>query len=366
MITFITGVPGTGKTCYLMTELLKARAEYRPIFQHGIPELVIEHEPIYCHAHSCKWCEENRPKDASVMYLKAEEWDIWAPTGALIVMDEVQNIYRPRGQGAKVPSSVAAFETHRHQGLDFFLLTQNPMLVDSNIRRLGGKHQHLTAGWAGRTMYEWDEVQENVKATSGAVKTGYKLDKSNFKLYKSSQLHTKINRRIPPAVYALGFIVVVIGLLGYRLFNRGVEVISGGNPEALPVAESTQSGDLTPSSASPFTPVSAIRPGGSPFDRNPLIDNFPESAPAYAELVEVVEYPRISGCMRSATRGTCDCYLQTYPATVAPVSYSYCLAYLDNPPFDPYTVQVTNGRSTVTANRSNLGTADRNRSESSQ
>ena len=62
-----------------------------------------------------------------------------APDGSVYFLDEAQNIYRPRSSASKVPESVAAFEVHRHKGLDFFLITQNPRLIDANIRAISIK-----------------------------------------------------------------------------------------------------------------------------------------------------------------------------------------------------------------------------------
>ncbi|MBK6279115.1 MAG: hypothetical protein IPF57_13690 [Gammaproteobacteria bacterium] len=92
MITLITGTPGAGKTAWIVAELLKIQG--RALYVDGIPELQISHEVA-------------GPLD---------DWMTWAPDGALIVVDECQRIWRPRGTGSKVPESVSALETHRHRG----------------------------------------------------------------------------------------------------------------------------------------------------------------------------------------------------------------------------------------------------------
>lgn len=323
MITLITGVPGTGKTCYMMKFLLDARREGRPIFVHGIPELKIEHTPIFCRALSCKVCQDTMPEDSDILY--AEDWDKWADTGAFICMDEVQNIYRPRKAGANAPSSVMAFETHRHSGIDFFLLSQSPMLFDSNIRRLIGRHIHLKGNWAGKQQFEWSECQENLKSTGGAVKSSYSLDKKNFALYKSAEIHTKQSRKIPPAAYLLVALLVGGVFLGFRVKNSFADRTMELAPDTT---VQVVAGAIASDGSVALVPVPAI------YNFEPLIINHPESAPAFAHLVEVVSYPRVAACIYTVKSGRCNCYSQQ--GTTLDVEYSYCRNYVRERPFDPY------------------------------
>lgn len=324
MITLITGVPGTGKTCYMIDFLLQAEKENRPIFVHGIPDLKIPHTPVYCSALSCTVCGQTKPESGEI--LLAEEWDHWAPDGAFLCFDEVQNVYRPRKQGTPAPSSVMAFETHRHSGIDFFLLSQSPMLFDSNVRRLIGRHIHLKSNWSGRNQYEWSECQESVKSTSGAVKSSYTLNKKNFGKYKSAELHTKQKRKIPAAVFALVALLLVGGFLGTRIYG------SFTNKDLLEESGAVASG-LPPAAASQSTATRADI-GPSIFDYEPVVINHPESAPAFADLVQVVSYPRIAACVQLIASGDCKCYSQQ--GTRIDVEYSYCRNFVRERPFDPY------------------------------
>lgn len=256
-LTLITGVPGSGKSVYALTFIKDLLSEGRPLYVHGIPNLSIEHQLVVCSSPSCEVCPsppvepiepdeidwtvshdiksqydidiKNHKKKLArylaekIKYdnlLKADEWNLWAPDGALLIYDEVQNVYRPRSSSAKVPPSVAAFETHRHKGLDFYLVTQSPLLFDGNIRRLIGRHIHLRPTWAGRFQYEFPECNDNTKSVSSGVKSKYKLDKSVFGLYKSSSLHTKQMKKIPSVLYVLVFLVIGLMVLGYRVKDR--------------------------------------------------------------------------------------------------------------------------------------------------
>ena len=138
VITLITGSPGMGKTS-LVVSMLMDQPKDRPIFVDGIPDLKIPHHPA----------------EGDVA-----NWHQWLPVGALLVIDEVQRIFRPRSTGSKVPDGVQAMETHRHNGQDLILITQSPLLLDSNIRRLVGRHIHIKQTPLGRYLYEWPEVGE--------------------------------------------------------------------------------------------------------------------------------------------------------------------------------------------------------------
>ncbi len=156
MINLITGTPGSGKTSYALKFLLdQIKGSKRKIYVHGIPNLKIPHEQVYCRSKTCDHCSlldiENMPES-----LMADQWHKYAPDGSVYFFDEAQNIYRPRSSASKVPDSVAAFEVHRHKGLDFFFITQNPRLIDSNIRALISRHIHLKPTWAGSVSAELD------------------------------------------------------------------------------------------------------------------------------------------------------------------------------------------------------------------
>lgn len=139
MITLITGAPGTGKSAALVS-LLKELSKGRTIYVNGIPDLKIDHQEL---EDPTKWIDD-------------------VPDGSIIVIDEVQRIWRPRGPGQKVPPDIAALETHRHRGIDFYIVTQGPRLVDTNVRALVGRHVHLRdLGFLGRWWYEWPECADN-------------------------------------------------------------------------------------------------------------------------------------------------------------------------------------------------------------
>jgi zona occludens toxin len=126
-------------------------------------------------------------------------WHEWAQPGDLIVIDEVQRHWRPRGMGTKPPAEIAALETHRHKGVDFILITQHPMLIDQNVRRLIGRHEHVRRifGMQRALVYQWDGCQSDVSRLAGGTRSVFTYPKKAFELYKSSELHTKPKYKIP-------------------------------------------------------------------------------------------------------------------------------------------------------------------------
>lgn len=191
MLTLITGTPGAGKSLYAVWKLARHVPE-TTIEQNGesikrrlfsnIKNLLVEHTHIEAADLDC--------------------WHTWAKPGDVILFDEVQEVWRPRGLGTKVPDCIAKLETHRHMGVDIILVTQHPMLVDPNIRRLVNQHMHMRR-LAGKVsmVYEWDHCS-NPQQTTTCVHSGlFWFPKEAFSLYKSAQLHTKPTSRLPKIAY---------------------------------------------------------------------------------------------------------------------------------------------------------------------
>jgi len=315
MITLITGTPGAGKTLYAVSELLGGEYAGRPLYVDGIPELLLDHE----------------------IAQDPLEWHDWIPAGkdAVLVVDECQRVWRPRHYGKDVPPSVAAFETHRHMGVDVVLITQHPNLLDSNVRRLVGRHIHVRRLWGmNRTMvYEWDSATDPQR-TSTAISRSWSYPKKAFNWYKSATAHTARKNRMPVAVFL--FIAAMIGvpLAGYAgytaLFDR-----FDGDPSVQP--DAANSPDTASWGASPphlpyqDNAVDAVSWDSDKFlPRDPL---YPESAPAYDHLAEVKTFPQVAGCIAGEKRG-CQCYTQQGSRVWLPERE--CLDRVESHPFNPY------------------------------
>jgi len=196
MITVFTGSPGAGKTASLVDFLSKLPGD-RPLFVDGLDGWTLPHTVV-----------------------DANNWHAELPDGAILVIDEVQRVWRPRGAGAKVPESVSQLETHRHRGIDVFVTTQAPRLMDSNVRVLVGRHVHIRdVGVLGRYWYEWPECNDAMAWKTCINKKRISLPKKAFALYKSASLHTVPVRGIPRAIFVGLIALMIFAVLAYGVYK---------------------------------------------------------------------------------------------------------------------------------------------------
>lgn len=306
-VTLVTGVPGAGKTA-LVVDLLANSPEYvgRPLFCMGIPELQLEHHQV---PPVGEWTEmRTSPEDESLQLAY-----FTFPPHSVIVIDECQRVFRPRAASAKVPPEVAAFETHRHTGVDFILLTQHPNLIDSNVRKLIGRHYHVFIHALGRHLLEWPRMGEIDSKSDRvlAARRAYKPPRRVFELYKSAEAHTKIKRTIPRYVYLLVLATVLALGLGWYAFGR-----ISGRMSGAPSADAAKNAPGKSAKAS-GGPATAPRTAAQYVEAQiPRIEGLPYSAPMYDEITHPVEAPYPVGCVQSAKRCKCiDQQGNTYATT---------------------------------------------------
>lgn len=304
MITVFTGSPGAGKTASLVDFLSKLPGD-RPLFVDGLNGLTLPHTVV-----------------------DANNWSTELPDGAILVVDEVQRVWRPRGPGSKVPDSVAQLETHRHRGIDVFLTTQAPRLLDSNVRGLVGRHVHIRdTGILGRYWYEWPECNDAMNWKTCINKKRISLPKKAFSLYKSASLHTVPVRGVPRALLVGLLALVLFFLLAYGVYR----IIQRTQAPSVPVAAATA---LPGTSAAS---VASSKPSVGTFidDRvafTPRISYKPETAPAYDHLRVVVAMPVVMGAV--CVNARCQCF--TAQGSDSGLSSAECLTWAKSPPFNPY------------------------------
>lgn len=319
MITLITGSPGAGKTAWTVQEITRLPTQ-RKIYVHGIPDLKIAHEPIYCRSVLCDLCQSVTDEQKEKVHF-VEDWPLWVTPGSLIIVDEVQRIWRPTNGASALSDGISRLETHRHEGLDFWLISQGPHLFHSNIRLLIGRHIHLVASWRGRSEYEFPECRQDVTRRSDAVVRPYSLPKKVFKLYTSASLHTKQSHRKPLSLYFFMFVMVLVSFMGYRVYAR----ISDRGKVQEEIIKSNSPGEII---SSPST----IQNNQYFPDFKPAIENIPASAPAYAKLVEVTQVPHLIGCVK--TPDFCRCYSRQ--AVPVALSQQFCTEFIAGHYFNPF------------------------------
>lgn len=316
MIYLITGVPGSGKTLYAVSTLVqKLAAEKlvkggktieRRVCVDGIPDLVIPHEKM----------DPGIESEDGVTRLPGEgngiwNWPDWCMPGDVIVVDEVQRWWRPRAMGSKPSRDVKALETHRHMGVDFVIITQNPMLLDQNVRRLIGRHQHIRRlfGMQRAIIYDWDSCSMDVSRVKSATTSFFNYPKSAYALYKSAELHTKPKQKLPiwlavPVLAVAGMFAVApsaFGTLYGAMSGKGV-----GKSQPTAVAASAPSPGALPAVPGTLTPAKPWKP--EPVEQ--VID------PAKPADVSVAQQTPL-GCIAMAER--CTCYSQTGAIVKMPI-----------------------------------------------
>lgn len=329
-ISLITGVPGSGKTAWLVYQLMtRADLKDRPLYVFNIPDLKVPHEAI---------TEE-----------QARTWPEWAPTGALFVMDECQRVFRPRRSGSDVPAYVSEFETHRHRGLDFFLLTQNPRLIDANVRDLVGEHRHIGKTLIGlRRMLYWNSggaknpaARRDIAEASTSV---FFLPKKAFGMYKSAEEHTVVSGKLAKGVYVLPIALAATVYGVYVLKGRydahtapKVQAAQAAKPQAsgeraaLAISE-PDAGGYYPSASAPAPAVE--RPVITAEMYTPAIPGKPWTAPVYSpHNTQITTMPYPVACVQSDTG--CTCY--TDQATpIRDMDDGICRDFVANGIYNPY------------------------------
>ena len=311
MITFISGAPGTGKSNALVSMLMGIYKD-RAIYANGIPDLKVNHLEL---------------EDAT-------RWHELVPDGSLIVIDEAQNVFRPRGPGQKVPDHVAKLETHRHRGLDFIIISQGPNLIDSNVRALVGRHVYLRdLGVLGRWWYEWPECADNCRTSwkNAPIRQRYKLDKVAQANYRSASLHVKPVRSFPRMLIVLAVMLCIVPVLGWRAYAMVQAKLAPTHEQQKP-SKLDQAGKQV--QADPVTSGygSQAKAIDDRIDWIPRVSSRPESAPAFDQLRKVVAMPVVVGCMQF--KGVTKCFTQQ--GTDAGLDAREAHELLARPRFDPY------------------------------
>ncbi|MBH1568683.1 hypothetical protein I5U58_15065 [Stenotrophomonas maltophilia] len=138
------------------------------------------------------------------------------PANAVLFVDEAQQVWRTRSGGRAVPPEVLDLETHRHQGIDIYLITQSPMYLDSHLRPLISSHEHLISYDKGSArIFRFTECYEDVKSSALRSKAQFEVWKYpvvHYADYDSAEVHTA-KAKVPWRQRIAKLLVVIAGLL---------------------------------------------------------------------------------------------------------------------------------------------------------
>ena len=319
MLYLLTGQPGSGKTNYMVSQLLKnPDLRNRALYVDGITDLDHEQITYFDISEGCS----------------VETWPDWLPDGAVLIVDECQRYFRPRPSDQPPPAYITELETHRHRGVDFFFITQHTRLIDVNVRSFVENHKHFGKTQLGtRRFFEWQrcgDTDSHSDAKLALVKV-YRLDKSVYPLYTSASEHVKI--RVNHSRWLYVFPIALL-LLVYFVYLSVVTVSRLGQSQSSDVvsdsAEKAESSDVVSDSAEKAeTPV--VAPLVTDVFESRILGR-PWTAPAYDHLLQVKSVPYPVGCL---VRGDyCACY--TAQATPINVDEQFCRDFVDNHVFNPY------------------------------
>lgn len=295
MIYLHTGKPGAGKTLFTIQYVLElSKRENRQVYYFDIPDCAVEG------------------------WIKLEDAKAWydLPVGAIVLIDECQQIFRLRPTGSAVPEHVSRLEKNRHSGIDLYLITQHPMLIDSHVRRLVNKHRNIVRAFGAEkaTVYTWEGCKDTPeRAYKDAIKTPFKYPKDVYSLYRSAQLHT-YKKSVPLRVYllyALPILFVALAYYAYSWFRNS------STPAEKPTATSAAVDRAKPMGQGGGSGASSVEY----FQQyQPRLEGLPHTAPAYDRLTAPRRVPVPAACLASGDR--CKCYTQD--ATPIAMTVSLC------------------------------------------
>lgn len=261
--------------------VLRVHGQDELVTVNEVPHLRVHYEQWLQSGGDCQlfieWCRKVYPKDKLVEledYLRVCEqpspdeikqfklhWNdfpdptqwIHLPPYSIIVVDECQRWFPPRPIGSKVPAHVSKFETHRHQGLDIHLVTQDAKLLDSHVRRLVGRHVHYQNPLSGKriTRMECDKVFDpsDFHQRKNATKAVKKRDSNFYGLYWSADVHTH-KKRIPKFLFLL---IPALGAFVYLAYW----ISSISTPETVEVKENASQQHQTLMESAPSAQASS-------------------------------------------------------------------------------------------------------------
>ena len=292
-ITLFTGLPGHGKTLRMLSVLKPlAEAENRPVFHNDIPGLAIEGWTVH---------------DALTWF------DL--PATAYMVIDECQKVFPIRARSSAVPAHVSELETHRHKGIDLYLVTQHPMLIDTNVRKLVDRHFHVVRKFGTKfaTVYEFptgvQDSPEKNRHKNGVVRHEWRYPKEVFEWYRSAEVHT-VKSRLPAKFWLLLGALLAIPVLFWLVYLRlWVHHGQGDKAPAAAQAASASASGVAPGRALPARLVDARSAEQYLDGFRPRIPGLAFTAPVYDRLTKPVEAPYPAVCAYSKDF-PCRCWSQ--------------------------------------------------------
>ena len=334
-IVLVTGRPRLGKTAMVVDMLVND-----PLYKG---------RKLYSNINGLK-IDHNQPPDGH-SWNDMHDWLKWPEnTGAVVVFDEVQNLFPSRSNGAKMSDNVLFLNVHGHNAIDMIFMTQSTKIIDVNLRETVNKHYHIAKNkMGGKTLMEWNECANGMtKEARSALSRPYHVNEAILDLYKSAEAHTEpdiATSKWKYVLYISPFFVVatlgLVGFIGYKYYNQFKEKSQVTQAAGVTVPSASEvANNATESVARKADLVSnpdtskRVRPG----DFVAVLAENPQTKPIYDNIRQVRQVERVAGCIK--TKLGCNCY-SDQATKIREVTEELCNVYVrDGMPFDPFREKV--------------------------
>lgn len=300
MFVLVTGAPGASKTSNVIARFHKETS--RPIYYRGIRDLTLP------------WHELTDDE--------TRNWPDHLPEGAILIVDEAQQLWPVRGSSKQVPPGLTALETHRHKGWDIWFITQEPSLLDSHARKIANEHYHYVRPFGAPFVVEYHSGTGavSVNSTNDLKRCSQKkktLPKEAWGFYKSAEVHTHKFR--PPTIVYVFLALLLAAPLAWWNFFGSVGDVHGVDHSAAQSA-----------GAVPVVPTADVEPRKSWTELlRPEIQGLPFTAPLYDEIArKPTSVPMLAGCIvRQKDLNDCTCYTQQ-GTLISDVPWQMCARFI--------------------------------------
>lgn len=336
MIKMLTGAIGTGKTTWCVDQLMQIDADNKKHIKEGnldkvrkiysnISGLTVDHEPL------------------------PEDWRT-TPKNSVHAIDECHkiDIYKPNRKKLHDDPRVSDLNESRHDGYDFFFITQHPSFLHSHVRGITNQHFHFhnPMGLDCANVFMWrhgntttpDSPAAKNLAETSFIYTFKKEVQSNFKSIEDDAQHTK-KRNIPKKVIAwISAPIVLLAIIGYLLTKPSTTGNLTGETFTSSMKKDAEKAKDNMENISPKQ-TDQYQSASEPTQQQLQTVQYDISKPYEQDFqvsYQIVEKPRLAGCIASKT--SCSCYTQQ--ATKIELSQSDCRRYISGDrPFDYFTQQ---------------------------
>lgn len=217
-IRLFSGIPGSGKTLYAVSELKK-------IIEHNIDAK--EPRKIYADITGLKITDIDEPP---VDWRKT-------PPRSLLIYDEAQlrkEFAQKRGRSNY--DFIEHLTIHRKTGHEIWFITQDPKRLHADILEMVEIHNHLERPYGAKlaTIYEYRGCERNPRSQSAKQrcenKRLFNYDSSLYDLYESSQVDDGIKFRLPKQLFFWVLIALLIPVyVFYTFFSSKDSKYLGGD-----------------------------------------------------------------------------------------------------------------------------------------